>query len=80
MSVSWVKQGGALAAAALLSAAGFACAPPEVPDGRTLLVRGADAPAEITRVLAAHGHYLEELTPVTADLETAFLELTGEGA
>jgi ABC-2 type transport system ATP-binding protein len=51
-----------------------------VPDGRTVVVRGADAPAEITRVLAAHGHYLEELTPVTADLETAFLELTGETA
>jgi ABC-2 type transport system ATP-binding protein len=75
-----VRVADAATAAALLSAAGFACAPPEVPDGRTVLVRGADAPAEITRVLAAHGHYLEELTPVTADLETAFLELTGETA
>jgi ABC-2 type transport system ATP-binding protein len=75
-----VRVADAATAAALLSAAGFTCAPPEVPDGRTVLVRGADAPAEITRVLAAHGHYLEELTPVTADLETAFLELTGETA
>jgi ABC-2 type transport system ATP-binding protein len=56
------------------------CAPPEVPDGRTVVVRAADAPGEVTRVLAAHGIYLEELTPVTADLETAFLALTGEAS
>jgi ABC-2 type transport system ATP-binding protein len=75
-----VRVPDATAAAAVLAAAGFACSPPEVPDGRTVLVRGADAPGEITRVLAAHGHYLEELTPVTADLETAFLALTGEAS
>jgi ABC-2 type transport system ATP-binding protein len=34
----------------------------------------------VTRVLAAHGLYLEELTPVAADLETAFLALTGEAS
>ena len=34
----------------------------------------------MTRVLAEHGHYLEELTPVTADLESAFLALTAEPA
>jgi ABC-2 type transport system ATP-binding protein len=38
------------------------------------------APGELTRLLAGHGHYLEELTPVAADLESAFLELTGDAA
>jgi ABC-2 type transport system ATP-binding protein len=75
-----VRVPDAAAAAALLGAAGFTCTPPDQPDGRTVLVRGAEAPGEITRVLAAHGHYLEELTPVTADLETAFLALTGEAS
>jgi ABC-2 type transport system ATP-binding protein len=38
-----------------------------------------DEPAErITRVLAEAGLYLSELTPVRADLETIFLELTAE--
>jgi ABC-2 type transport system ATP-binding protein len=67
-------------AAAVLAAAGFAVSPPEIPDGRTLLVRGVPAPGEVTRVLAEHGHYLEELTPLTADLESAFLAITGEQA
>ena len=31
-------------------------------------------------LLAEHGHYLEELTPVAADLESAFLALTAEPA
>ncbi|SDX79020.1 ABC-2 type transport system ATP-binding protein [Modestobacter sp. DSM 44400] len=63
-------------AAAVLTAAGFAVSPA---DGG-LLVHAVPAPGEITRVLAEHGHYLEELTPVTADLESAFLELTAEPA
>jgi ABC-2 type transport system ATP-binding protein len=71
-----VRVPDATAAAALLAAAGFAVSPPEAPDGRTVLVHGAEAPGEITRVLASHGHYLEELTPLTADLETAFLDIT----
>ena len=70
----------AAAAAAVLGGAGFAVSPPPEPDGRTLLVHGAAAPGEITRVLAQSGHYLEELTPLTADLETAFLAITGEPA
>jgi ABC-2 type transport system ATP-binding protein len=68
----------AAAAAAVLGAAGFAISPPDVPDGRTILVHAAEAPGEITRVLAQQGHYLEELTPLTADLESAFLAITGE--
>jgi ABC-2 type transport system ATP-binding protein len=67
-------------AAAVLAGAGFAVTPPPVPDGRTLLVHDVTAPAEITRALAAQGTYLEELTPLTVDLETAFLAITGEQA
>ena len=38
-----------------------------------------DEPAEqITRILADAGLYLSELTPVRADLETVFLELTAD--
>jgi ABC-2 type transport system ATP-binding protein len=75
-----VRVPDAAAAATVLSAAGFAVTPPDHPDGRTLLVHGASAPGEVTRVLAEHGHYLEELTPVTADLESAFLAITGDPA
>jgi ABC-2 type transport system ATP-binding protein len=64
------------AAAAVLTGAGFAVDP----DADALLVRAVPAPAEITRLLAQSGHYLEELTPVAADLESAFLELTAEPA
>ena len=38
-----------------------------------------DEPGDrITRVLAEAGHFLSELTPVRADLETRFLELTAD--
>ena len=38
-----------------------------------------DEPGDrITRVLAEAGLYLSELTPVRADLETIFLELTAD--
>ena len=42
-----------------------------------LLVHGVVQPADITRALAGQGLYVSELTPVTADLESVFLELTG---
>jgi ABC-2 type transport system ATP-binding protein len=61
------------AAASVLTAAGFSVSPFE----DVLLVHGVPAPGEITRLLAAQGHYLEELTPVTPDLESAFLAITG---
>ncbi|MFQ1000426.1 ABC transporter ATP-binding protein [Modestobacter sp. SSW1-42] len=64
------------AAAAVLAAAGYTVGPTD--DG--LLVSAVAAPGEVTRVLAEHGHYLEELTPVAADLESAFLALTAEPA
>jgi len=63
-------------AAAVLSAAGYTVGPTD--DG--LLVSAVPAPGEVTRVLAEHGHYLEELVPVAADLESAFLALTAEPA
>ena len=75
-----VRVPDAQTAAAVLEAAGFTVSPPEVPDGRTVIVRSAAAPGEVTRALADQGHYLEELTPLTPDLETAFLALTGEPA
>ncbi len=40
----------------------------------------AGDPAELTRLLGEHGHWLRELTPVAVDLEAAFLELTGQAA
>ena len=61
-------------AAAVLTEAGFAVSPA---DG-ALLVHSVPAPGEITRLLAERGHYVEELRPVTADLETAFLAITEE--
>jgi ABC-2 type transport system ATP-binding protein len=47
-----------------------------VNDGH-LTVRGADRPAWITRTLAARDLYVAELAPVSVDLESVFLELTG---
>jgi ABC-2 type transport system ATP-binding protein len=63
-------------AAAVLTAAGFAVTP--TPHG--LLVHQVASPGAVTRLLAEHGHYLEELTPVAADLESAFLALTAAPA
>ncbi|MGH3507656.1 MAG: ABC transporter ATP-binding protein [Nocardioidaceae bacterium] len=42
-----------------------------------LVVDHAADPAVITKVLAERGHFVHELTPVRADLESVFLELTG---
>jgi ABC-2 type transport system ATP-binding protein len=67
-------------AGSVLHAAGFALTPFDDAHGPALAVHNVTAPGEITRLLAQHGHYLEELTPVQADLETAFLAITGEPA
>ncbi|CAA9256007.1 MAG: Efflux ABC transporter, ATP-binding protein [uncultured Blastococcus sp.] len=64
-------------AAAVLAGGGFSVSP--APDGQ-VLVHGATATGEITRLLAQHGHYLEELVRVTPDLESAFLAITEERA
>jgi ABC-2 type transport system ATP-binding protein len=42
-----------------------------------LTVEGVDKPALVTRALAAHDLYVAELAPITVDLESVFLELTG---
>ncbi|HEX7745966.1 MAG TPA: ATP-binding cassette domain-containing protein [Micromonosporaceae bacterium] len=41
-----------------------------------LIVSGVERPATVTRTLAERGLYVSELAPVTADLESVFLELT----
>ena len=67
-------------AGAVLQAAGFGLSPFDDVRGPALAVHNVPAPGEVTRLLAQHGPYLEELTPVHADLETAFLAITGEPA
>jgi ABC-2 type transport system ATP-binding protein len=67
-------------AGGVLHAAGFALSPFDDARGPALAVHDVTSPGEVTRLLAQHGHYLEELTPVHADLETAFLAITGEPA
>ena len=47
-------------------------------DGGLLVVEGVSDGAEVTRRLAAHNLFVNELTPVRADLESVFLELTAE--
>jgi ABC-2 type transport system ATP-binding protein len=46
-------------------------------DGDHLLV-GTEDPSAVTRALAGHGLYVNELVPVRPDLESAFLALTAE--
>ncbi len=65
-------------AAQVLAGAGYRVVP--LPD-RSLQVTKVGAPlypAEVTRVLAQQGHFVAELTPARADLESVFLELTAE--
>jgi len=47
-------------------------------DGGLLVVESVTDGAEITRCLAAHDLFVSELTPVRADLESVFLELTSD--
>ncbi|WP_088313320.1 ABC transporter ATP-binding protein [Kineosporia sp. R_H_3] len=55
---------------------------PHVPDGATTpdawRVHGVPDPAAVTRALAERGFFVSELSRISADLETAFLELTQE--
>ena len=46
-------------------------------DAGLLLVDGVPDPADVTRRLAHHELYVNELVPVRADLESVFLQLTG---
>jgi ABC-2 type transport system ATP-binding protein len=47
-------------------------------DGAALLVSGVGDPAEVSRLLGQHGLWVQELTAVHGDLESAFLSLTGD--
>ena len=47
-------------------------------DGLLLVVEGVTDGADITKRLAAHGLFVNELAPVRADLESVFLELTAD--
>ena len=49
-----------------------------VRDHESMLVTGAADPADITRLLAEQGLYVSSLRPSSNDLESAFLEITGE--
>ena len=60
------------AAAAHLTSAGYAVRR----DGAHLYVDGPQDASEITRVLAAHQLFVNELTPDLPDLESVFLDLT----
>ncbi|CAN5405154.1 ABC transporter ATP-binding protein [soil metagenome] len=49
-------------------------------DGEALVVEGAEHAEDITRALAARQIYVRELTPVRADLESVFLQLTQDSS
>jgi ABC-type multidrug transport system ATPase subunit len=49
-----------------------------VRDHESMLVTGTGDPARITRLLADQGMYVSSLRPSVNDLESAFLEITGE--
>ena len=61
-------------AKAVLDAAGFSV----TGMGDAWRVHGVTDPSAVTRALADQGHYLTELSPIEADLESVFLELTRE--
>ncbi len=64
------------AATTALEAAGYDVRP----DLDHLVVDTTADPAALTELLARHGLYVNELTPIRADLETVFLELTADDA
>jgi ABC-2 type transport system ATP-binding protein len=64
-------------AAGLLGTAGFDVT--RLPEGLRVAIDPAEA-AGVTRVLAQAGHFVSELRPDQADLETVFLELTRDPA
>jgi ABC-2 type transport system ATP-binding protein len=47
-------------------------------DGRLIAVDGVTDGADVTRRLAHHGLWVNELVPVRADLESVFLQLTAD--
>jgi ABC-2 type transport system ATP-binding protein len=67
-----VRMADPVGAKAVLEAAGFTVSSL----GDAYAVHGVDDPSRITRTLADAGHYVSELSPMAADLEAAFLDLT----
>ena len=61
-------------AAAMLERAGYGVER----DGDDVLVEGHDHPEEISRLLAGEQLYVSELSAIRPDLETVFLQLTGD--
>ena len=61
-------------AKAVLDTAGFSL----TGMGDAWRVHAVADPSAVSRTLAEHGHYLTELSPISADLETVFLDLTQE--
>ncbi len=59
---------------AVLERAGFTVS--SLPDAWR--VSGVEDPAAVTKALSDAGHYLSELSPISADLESVFLDLTAE--
>ena len=68
----------------VLEAAGFTVSDSDDGDGKggdgggALRVHGVPDPAAVTRALVAEQIYLSELSPISVDLESVFLELTQE--
>ncbi|HET6210031.1 MAG TPA: ABC transporter ATP-binding protein [Jatrophihabitans sp.] len=60
----------------VLERAGFTVSPL----GDAWRVGGVTDPGQVTRLLSEAGNYLTELSPIAADLESVFLELTREQA
>ncbi len=73
-----------VAAAAVLTGAGFQISPATFPDGSpdwsVIVVHAVATPSEVNRLLADHGHWLDEISPVHADLESVFLAITQDSA
>jgi ABC-2 type transport system ATP-binding protein len=71
-----VRVDGPVRAAEVLSAGGATVRPTD----DHLVVSGVPDPAWITRTLAGHDLWVTELTPITPDLESVFLQLTDQPA
>jgi ABC-2 type transport system ATP-binding protein len=72
------------AAAAVLTGAGYQISPATFPDGSpdwsVIVVHAVANAGEVNRLLAGQGHWLEELSPLHADLESAFRAITQDPA
>jgi ABC-2 type transport system ATP-binding protein len=72
-----VRVGARERATELLTAAGLVVRDSSASGDDHLVIGGAADPASITELLGAQGVWLSELSPLTPDLESVFLTLTG---